>query len=174
MWKSGGVKPESVARQLPAPRSRWRGPLRLLVMMSVLFVTVVFIFPLVFRPGIEAVTPAQLGSPFSMEVKISNLNVTPLTDVEYNCSVSKLTLGNGTQITDAKMLIKGTVRSFTGRHSINAPCETAYVVNGPVKAAEYTLTLTYHAYPWPQLRSGVYHFAAQIDGTGHVTGWKLN
>jgi hypothetical protein len=47
-------------------------------------------------------------------------------------------------------------------------------VNGPVKAAEYTLTLTYRAYPWPQLRTGVYRFAAQIDGTGHVTGWKLN
>jgi hypothetical protein len=143
-------------------------------MMSVLFVTVVFIFPLVFKPGIEPLTPPQFGSPFSMEVKISNLNMTPLTGVEYNCAVSKLILGNGTQVTDAKMLIKGTLRSFQGRHSINAPCETAYVVNGPVKAAEYTLTLTYRSYPWPQLHTGVYRFGAQIDGAGHVTGWKLN
>jgi hypothetical protein len=143
-------------------------------MMAVLFVTVVFIFPLVFTPRVEPVPPGQFGSPFSMQIRISNLNVTPLTDVEYNCAISKLTLGNGNQVTDAKMLIKGTLRRFTGRHAIAAPCETAYIVNGPIRAAEYTLTLTYRSYPWPQHRTGVYRFTAQIDPNGRVTGWKLN
>ena len=143
-------------------------------MMAVLFVTVVFILPIVFKPGVEPPTQLQFGSPFSMAVRISNQNVTPLTDVEYSCEISKLTLATGAEVTDAKVLIRGILRKIQGRQAITARCETAYIVNAPIKAAEYKLTLTYRMYPWPQHRTSVYSIAAQMDGNGRVTGWKLN
>ena len=64
--------------------------------------------------------------------------------------------------------------SKLGRHAITARCQSAYVVNAPLKAAEYKLTLSYRAYPWPRHRTTVYRIAAQINGNGQVTGWKLN
>jgi hypothetical protein len=71
--------------------------------MAVLFVTVFFIFPIVFKPGVEPPTQLPFGSPFSMAVRISNQNpFTLLTDVEYSCEVSKLTLATGADVTDAK------------------------------------------------------------------------
>jgi hypothetical protein len=175
MWKSGGVKPEPVSPlpKLPAPRSRWRGPLRLLIMMAVLFTAVVFVFPLVFKPRVEPPADTPFGSPFSVAVRISNLNVTPLQDVEYSCEITKLTLATGAEVTDARILMRGTLRRFQGRRAIAVPCETAYVVNAPIKAAEYRLTFSYRAYPWPKYRTGVYRFSAQIDRAGRVTGWKL-
>ncbi len=174
MWRSGGTKPEAVSPKLPVPRSRFHGPYRLMLSMAVLFVTVVFIFPITFKPGVEPPTDLQFGTPFSMAVQISNQNVTPLTDVEYSCEVSKLTLANGSAVTDAKVLVRGTIRKIQGRQAIRARCETAYIVNAPLKAAEYKLTLTYRTYPWPQHRTSVYRVAAQINGNGQVTGWKLN
>ena len=174
MWRSGGIKPEFVLPELPAPRSRFRGPYRVLLSMAVLFVTVAFIFPIIFKPGVEPPTELQFGSPFSMAVQISNQNVTPLTDVEYSCEVSKLTLANGSAVRDAKVLVRGAIRKIPGRQAIPARCETAYIVNAPLKAAEYKLTLTYRTYPWPQHRTRVYRIAAQINGNGQVTGWKLN
>jgi len=142
--------------------------------MAVVFVSVVFIFPIIFEPGVEPPAELQFGSPFSMAVQISNQNMTPLTDVEYSCEVSKLTLANGSAVTDAKVLIRGAIRRIRGRQAITARCETAYIVNAPLKAAEYKLTLTYRTYPWPQHRTRVYRIAAQINGNGQVTGWKLN
>jgi hypothetical protein len=175
MWKSGGVKPESVSPNLAAPRSAFGRLYRLLLMVAVLFATVVFIFPIVFEPRVEPPTQLQLGSPFSMAVRISNQNpFMPLTDVEYSCEVSKLTLASGAEVTDAKALIRGTLRKFEGRKAIAASCETAYIANAPIKAAEYKLTLTYRMYPWPQHRTSVYHIAAQMDGNGRVTGWSLD
>jgi hypothetical protein len=147
--------------------------LRLLLMMAVLFVTVVFIFPLVFKPGIEPPAQTPYGSPFSVTIRVSNRNVTPLTDVEFGCVITNLTLATGTEVTDAKILMRGTLRRFQGRRAIGVPCETAYVVNAPIKAAEYTLTLTYRTYPWQRFRTGVYRIAAQIDRAGRVTGWKV-
>ncbi len=174
MWRSGGTKPEAVSPKLPVPRSRFHGPYRLMLSMAVLFVTVVFIFPITFKPGVEPPTELQFGTPFSMAVQISNQNVTPLTDVEYSCEVSKLTMANGSAVTDAKVLVRGAIRKIQGRQAIRARCETAYIVNAPLKAAEYKLTLTYRTYPWPQHRTSVYRVAAQINGNGQVTGWKLN
>jgi hypothetical protein len=142
--------------------------------MAVLFVTVVFIFPIVFEPGVEPPTELQFGTPSSMAVQIANHNVTPLTDVEYRCEISRLTLANGSAVTDAKVLVRGAIRKIQGRQAIGARCETAYIVSAPIKAAEYKLTLTYRAYPWPQPRTSVYHIAAQTDGDGQVTGWKLH
>jgi len=174
MWRSGSVKPESVSPQPPAPRSGFRGPYRLLLSMAVLAVTVVFVFPVIFKPGVELPAELQFASPFSLAVQISNQNLTPLTDVEYSCEVSKLTLANGSAIGDAKILTRGTIRKIPGRHTITAHCEAAHTVAGPVNAAEYNLTLTYRTYPWPQQRTSVYHIAAQISGGGRFTGWKLN
>ena len=174
MWRSGAIKPECVSPKLPVPRSRFRGPYRVLLILAVVFATVVFIFPIVFEPRIEPPTEVQFGSLYSMEVQISNLNVTPLTNVEYSCEVSKLTLADGSAVGDAKVLIRGAIRKIQGRQAITARCETAYIVNAALKAAEYKLTLTYRAYPWPQHRTRVYRIAAQINDNGQVTGWKLN
>jgi hypothetical protein len=142
--------------------------------MALLFVIVVFVFPIVFKPGVEPPTDLQFGTPFSMAVQISNQNVTPLTDVEYSCEISKLTLANGSPVTDAKVLVRGAIRKIPGRQAIRASCETAYIVNAPLKAAEYKLTLTYRPYPWPRQRTSVYRITAQINGNGQVTAWKLN
>jgi len=138
------------------------------------FLTVVFAFPVVFTPRVEPPAEVQFGSPFSVGVLISNQNVTPLTDVSYTCEVSALTLANGSAVSDAKVLTQGTIRKIQGRHAIAARCESAYVVSAPLKAAEYKLTLSYRAYPWPQHRTTVYRIAAQINGRGDVTGWRLN
>ncbi len=142
--------------------------------MAVLFVTVVLILPIVTKPRVEPPTQLYLGSPFQMEVRIANQNLTPLTDVEYSCEVSKLTRANGTPVDDAQVLVRGTIRRIQGRQAIPAKCETAYVLNAPVKEAEYNLTLTYRMYPWPQHRTSVYHIAAEFEPNGRVTGWRLD
>jgi len=141
-------------------------------MLAGFFVTVILILPLVLTPGVE---PSQFGNSLSMTVRISNHNpFMPLTDVEYTCEVWHVMLATGDEVTDANVLSRGSLQKFDGRQAITAPCETAYIVNAPIKAAEYRLTLTYRTYPWLQHRTSVYHIAAQIDGSGRVTGWALN
>ena len=125
MCRSGGIKQDSASPQLPAPKSRFRGPFRLLVSAAVLFVTVVFIFPVVFEPSVEPPAPSPFASPFSIVVRISNQDVTPLMDVEYSCEVSKLALANGSIAGDAKVLVRGAIRKMPGRQAIAARCETA-------------------------------------------------
>jgi hypothetical protein len=110
-----------------------------------------------------------------MAVRISNRNpFTPLTDVEYSCEIWRVTLASGAEVTDANVLIRGSLHKFEGQKAITAACETAYIVRAPVKSAEYRLTLTYRTYPWPQQHSTVYHIAAHINDDGKVTGWELN
>jgi hypothetical protein len=174
MWKSGSIKPQSVSPTLPALRSRFGGAYRLLLSVGILFGTLVFIFPLVFKPGVEPLTENQFGSPFSLAIQISNQNLTPLTDVQYSCEVSKLTAANGSAIGDAKILLHGAARKIGGNHSITAHCETAHIMAAPANAIEYKLTLTYRMYPWPQYRTIVHRIATQIDINGQVVGWKLN
>jgi hypothetical protein len=173
MWRFGGIKPDSAPTQLGSPKSRFRGPYRLLVSAAGLFVTVVFIFPFVFRPGVEPPAPSPFASPFSILVQISNQNMTPLTDVEYSCEVSKLSLANGSIVGDAKVLVRGAIRKMPGRRAIAARCETASIPHTPLSALEYQLTLAYRMYPWPQRRTTVYRIAAELNGHGEVTGWKL-
>jgi len=168
------MKPESSSPQLPAPKSRFRRLYRVLLGGVVVLVTVVFIFPLIFEPGVEPPAEVQYGTPSSIPVLISNHDVTPLMDVEYSCEISQLILANGSPITDAKVLVRGTVRKISGRHAMMVRCETAYIVTAPVKAAEYKLTLAYRTYPWRKRRTSVYRIAAQINGSGEVTGWKSN
>jgi len=153
-------------------RSRFRGPFRLLLCMAVLFGSVLLIFPILFRPGVDAPADVQFGSPSSVGVQISNQNVTPLTDVAYTCEVSNLTLADGSIVGNAKVLTRGSIRRIRGRQGVRARCEMAYIQNAPLKAAEYQLTLKYRAYPWPQLRTAVYRIAAKVNGEGQVTGWK--
>ncbi len=174
MWKSGGVKTESVSTNVPIVRSRLRARYRILIIMAVLFVTVAFVFPLVFRPRLEPPAELQFGSAFSVVVPIANHNMTPLTDVEYTCEISKLTLADGSAVTDARVLTRGAIPKIPGRKAVAAHCGIAYIVTHPLKAAEYKLTLTYRAYPWHQLRTSVYYIDARIDGKGQVTGWKAN
>jgi hypothetical protein len=173
MWKSGGVKSDSALLPVAAPKSRFRGPYRLLASAAVLFVTVVFIFPIVFKPGVEPPAPSPFASPFSILVRISNQNMTPLMDLEYSCEVSKLALANGSIAGDAKVLVRGAVRKMPGRQAIAARCEAAYIPNAPLGALEYELTLAYRMYPWRQRRTRVYRIAAELNGDGQVTGWKL-
>jgi len=109
-----------------------------------------------------------------MTFQISNENLTPLTDVAYTCEVQKLTLADGTPVKDANVLNRGTIRRIAGRKAVTGRCQTAYLITAPLRAAEYKLTITYRAYPWPQQRAGVYPIAAQMNAKGAVTGWKLN
>jgi hypothetical protein len=166
------MKPGSKSPDAPATRSRFRGPFGLLLGMAVLFVSVVLILPILFRPGVDAPADVEFGSPFSVGVQISNQNVTPLTDVAYTCEVSNLTLADGSIVGNVKVLTRGSIRRIRGRQGVPARCEMAYIQNAPLKAAEYQLTLKYRAYPWPQLRTAVYRIAAKVNGEGQVTGWK--
>lgn len=167
-------KLEPVSPHLPASRSDASRGYRLLLMLGALFVIVVFVFPIVLTPEVEPPAHLPFANGMSMTVRIENHNpFTPLTDVEYSCEVWKVTLANGADVTDANVLVRGTLQKFDGRKAITAPCETAYLVKAPIKDAEYRLTLTYRTYPWPSYRTSVYHIAAQIDENGRVVGWEL-
>lgn len=168
------MKPDSKSPDAPATRTRFRRLYRLLLGMAAILVAFVFIFPIVFKPGVEPPADVQFGSPFSVGVQISNQNVTPLTDVSYACEVSKLTLADGSTVGNVKVLTRGSIRKIRGRQGVAARCEMAYIQNAPLKAAEYQLTLEYRAYPWPQLRTAVYRITAKLNGEGQVTGWKSN
>jgi hypothetical protein len=173
MWRSGGARTESETPEIPAPRSRLRGPLRLLLIAAVLFVAVVFVFPVVFGPRVDVSPNVQFGSPSSVAFQISNQNMTPLTDVEYTCEVSNVTRANGSVASDVKLVTRGTIRKIEGRHAVIGRCQTAYLVTGPVKTVEYQLTLHYRAYPWRKQRTSVSQIAARTNGSGDVIGWKL-
>jgi hypothetical protein len=166
------MNPESATPKVSA-WSRFRGLIRLLIIVVVLAAIVLFLFPLIFKPRIDLPASLQYGSPSSLEFRISNQNLTPLTDIAYTCEVSKLTLANGSEDTKAKAIIHGSVRKIQGRHAVIGRCETGDIVTAAIKAAEYRVTMTYKTYPWPQQRTGVYGIGAQVNANGEVTGWKL-
>jgi hypothetical protein len=158
----------------PGERSRFHGVYRLLLVLAALALVVVFIFPLIFSPGVEAPADVRFGSPSALQVQISNQNLMPLKDVEFSCEVSRLELAQGSQASNPQALVRGSIKKLEGRRAITAPCETAYLVTSPVKAVEYKLTITYRVYPWPYRRTKVSHIAARISGSGQVTGWKVD
>ena len=158
----------------PRARSRWYGAYRLLLALAVLALVVLFIFPLIFSPGVQAPTGVQFGSPSALQVQISNQNLMPLKDVEFNCEVSRLDLVQGSPASNPQALVRGSIKNLEGRRAITAPCETAYLVTSPVKAVEYKLTITYRMYPWPYRRTNVSRIDARIDGNGQVTGWTVD
>ena len=168
------MKPNSDSPDAPAARSRFAGPLRLLLGAAALFTAVALVFPIAFKPLAEPPDTVQYGSAFSVGVQISNQNLTPLTDVTYTCEMSNLALANGPVAGNVKVVTRGSIRRIRGRQGVPATCEMAYIPNAALKAAEYRLTLKYRAYPWPQLRTAVYRIAAKLDGKGQVTGWKAN
>lgn len=174
MWRSGGVKSESTPPAPAAPKLRVRVAFRILIAIAGLGAAVFFIFPAAFNPRVDVPTKLPFASPSSVMVQISNLNLTPLLHLEYSCDVSQVTLANGSQPADAKVLMRGSILKLGGRHAMAARCETAYLVTDPVKKIEYKLTVRYQAYPWPKQRTDVYRISAQIDGRGQVTGWKLD
>jgi hypothetical protein len=173
MWKSGGADPRSVSAEPQRPRSRLRGITQLVLTLAVASALVVFGFPLISALRIDVPTDIRFGSASSMTFRITNPNLTPLTDVEYSCEVSQLTLANGSAINDAKVLNRGSIRKLTGRHAVAGHCQAGYLITTPLKAAEYQLRVTYRSYPWPQQRTNVYRISAQFNTKSEVTGWKL-
>ncbi len=145
---------------------------RVLLMFAMFFIAIVFVFPVVFEPGVETPPTLPFGNPLLLNVRLSNQNVTPLLNVEYACEGTQLVLENGRQIEDANVLNRGTIRRLQGRKAITVRCEAAYIITDPIKSAVYKLTLHYRPYPWPQTRVTDYYFTAEVDKTGHVTGWK--
>jgi hypothetical protein len=156
-----------------ARHSRFRGPFRLLLVLAVLAVTLIFIFPLIFGPRVDVPTDLEFGNPASVQVQISNPNLTPLTDIEYTCELSKLTLKNGSEVPNEKVLVQGSIRKIDGRSAAAARCQAAYLVTSPLQAAEYKMTLTYHSYPWHRPRTNVYPIVAKLNPKGEIIGWKL-
>jgi len=158
----------------PARRSRFRGVVRLTLVLAVLAVMVIFVFPLVLGPRVDVPTDLEFGNPSSVQVQISNQNLTPLLDVKYTCEVSKLTLANGSAVPNEKVLVRGSIRKIDGRSAAAARCQAAYLVTSPLQAAEYKMTITYHAYPWHWQRTSVYPIVAKVNAKGDVIGWKLD
>ena len=174
MSRSRRSKAEPVSPDSSAPRSLFRPLYRLLLSILVFAVVMVFVFPIIFGPRIDVPADVQFASPSSLTVQISNQDLTPLTDVEYGCKVSKLTLASGSEITDASVLNRGIIRKIPGRRAVTARCQTAYLVTAPLKTAEYTLTITYRAYPWPRQRTRVFRIAARFDRNHQLTAWKVD
>jgi len=157
-----------------APRSNYRGIVRLLLIVAVVAGVVILVFPIIFTPRIDVPKGLQYASASSLELRISNQNLTPLTDVGYICEVSKLTLADGSAVENAKVVVRANIRRLRGRQATAGRCEASAIVSGPVKTAEYKLTMTYRSFPWPQLRTSVYRIDAQVNAKGEVTGWKLD
>ena len=143
------------------------------ITVAVFTAVVIFALPLVFMPRIRVPTGLQYATPSSMEFRIENQNFTPLTDVDYVCQISKLTVANGSTLEGATAVIRGRIRKIPGRRSVLGRCETGSIVAAPIKSAEYKLTVNYKAYPWPQQRTVVHQIDAEVSGKGEVTGWKL-
>ena len=141
--------------------------------IAVLVLVLIFVCPLVFRPGVEPPPDLRFLSPYSMAFALSNQNVTPVRNLEYTCEVSRLVLAGGAVLGNAKVVTRGAMRNLPGRRAIPVRCQTAYLVRGHLQALEYQLTLKYRAYPWPQDRTSLYRIAAQIDAQGQVTAWKV-
>lgn len=171
MWRSGGLKSDPVA---PRSVSRLRARLLLGITLAIVFLIVVFLFPVIFELRIDVPSQVQFGSPSSVMFEIANQNLTPLTNVEYTCEVSTLITANAGPVRATPVLSRGRFPRIASRQGVRGQCQTGYLVTAPVKTVEYRLTVTYRASPWPQLRTRIARIAAQLNGKGEVTGWKVN
>ena len=159
---------------MPAKPASWfRGLLRLGLILAIVTAIVEFGFPLIF--GVQVDVPAALpfASASAMTFRISNQGLTPLTDVEYSCEVATLIRANGSAITDANVLNRGSIRKLAARRAAAGRCQTGYLIAAPLKTVEYRVTVNYRAYPWNRRRTSVFRIAAQFNGKGEVTGWTL-
>jgi hypothetical protein len=167
------MKPGKTSETPAAPKSRFRTRYRLLITLAVLFIVIVFVFPLVFKPSVEPPANLQFASPFALNVQISNHNMTPLVDVEYTCEPAQLALATGSPAQDAKVVVRGSIKKLPGRKGIRATCETGYIPNAALKSLQYKMVLTYRPYPWQQQHTSTYLLTAQVDNRGQVTAWKV-
>jgi hypothetical protein len=167
----------SSAKPSPAehanPSSPRRGfPIYRVLVSGVLVVAVILgVFPLVFGPSIDTPYTILPANPLPLNVRISNQNFTPLNRIEYTCEPVKVVLASGVEAKDISVVSRGIIRRIGGRGAVAARCETAYVIDAPLKSAEYRFTLKYRPFPWTQERSIEAHIVATIDAQGHVTGW---
>jgi hypothetical protein len=145
--------------------------IKMLAFAATFAVAILVVFPLLFGPSVDKPVFRFPDNPFWLEVRISNENLTPLTNVEYDCTATDVELANGTKLPDVAVVNQGHIRRIQGRKAITARCETSYIINAPVKRAEFKLTLKYRSYPWPNQHSEEYRFVATLDDKGHVTGW---
>lgn len=118
MWRSGSVKTNAAEPETPAPRLP--AAYRVLIVIVTLAVVVVFVFPVVFDPGVVAPAELDFGNPSSVAIQIGNQNVTPLLDVEYACDLASLTLANGSAVTNARELVRGSLKKIPARRAIGA------------------------------------------------------
>ena len=174
MAKSAGIPRSPLPAGVADPRSRWRTRVTLLLSIILVFLVVVFIFPVAFPLRIDVPAKVQFGNASSVMFQISNQNLTPLTNVEYKCAVSQLTLASGSPVKDVATLSQGYISKIGGRHGVTGRCQTAYFVPAPLKTAEYQLTVTYRPYPWPRPRTQVVRISALLDAKGELTGWKVD
>ena len=145
---------------------------RVLAAIAVFLAAVLLVFPTVLGPSVTDPAPSFPDNPFSTTVRIANQNFTPLTNLEFSCELEGLTLASGAPIPDAKILNTVRVRRLPSRRAVTTRCETAFVIDAPVKAAEFKLTVQYRASPWPQVRTKAYLFDAVLDAQGRVTKWS--
>lgn len=153
--------------------SRFRRFLPLLLSMVVVAVVVFGVFPLLFPPRIDVAGSVQFASPSSMVVQISNQNLTPLDDIQYTCEVLKITLANGSPVSNARVVTRGVIRKLSARRAVAVRCESAYILGSAIKSAEYQLTIKYRTTPVPHQGANVYRIDAIVNSKGEVTGWKL-
>ncbi|HEY7387016.1 MAG TPA: hypothetical protein VH640_00780 [Bryobacteraceae bacterium] len=153
--------------------SRFRRFAPLLLSLAAVAVAVFLIFPLVFPPHVDVAGSVQFASPSSMVVQISNQNLTPLTDIQYTCEVLRITLANGSPVSNAKVLTRGVIHKLPARQAVTVRCESAYILGAAIKSAEYQLTIKYRTTPVPHSGASVYRIDAIVNSKGEVTGWKL-
>lgn len=173
MWKSGGVQPVPGSAPASDAKARLRARLWLLLALAAVFLIVAFGFPLLFPLRIAVPSSLQFSSASSMTFEIANENLTPLTDIEYTCEISKLELSAGSPVKDANVVTRGSIRKIGGHHGAAGRCQTGYFVAAPLKTAEYRVTVTYRPYPWPRRRTRVVRISAQLNGQGELTGWNV-
>ena len=154
-------------------KARLRARLWLLLTLVGAFLVVVFLFPLVLELRIDVPSQVQFGNASSVMFEIANQNFTALTNVEYSCEVSNLITASGSRVKDVSVMSRGRIPKIGARRGVTGRCQTGYLVTAPLKTVEYRLTVTYHAYPWPQQRTRVAQISGKINGDGAVTGWKV-
>lgn len=172
MAKSAGIPRTARPAGVPDARSRWRTRVSVLVSIIAVFLVVVFIFPVAFPLRVDVPAQVQFGNASSVMFQISNQNLTPLTNVEYRCTVAQLTPASGPPAKDVNTLSQGYIPKIGGRHAVAGRCQTAYFVPAPLKTAQYQLTVSYRPYPWPRRRTQVVRISALLDAKGELTGWK--
>jgi hypothetical protein len=151
--------------------SRGRSPYPMLLVLIALLAGTLLILPRVYGPRVDILPSPYPGNPFSLSLSIANQNLTPFTDVQYSCGGEHIEPAGEPLAHDPRVVNQGRRLRLAGRTAMVARCDTAFMIAAPLKSAEYKLTIRYRAFPWPQTFTRQRDFAAQLDGSGQVTGW---